>query len=361
LGRYAEVFGKRGDELKTKKTEVFDIVNDVFYFNTLHEKQPEFLLEPYLVKGAVNFIQANPGVGKTFLICELAAKVSTGGEIFGQRIKQGKVLLQNAEDDYETTLLKRVNECRCDRNQIFGIKIKNKPLTFDDSRIEQIFRDERPLLAIFDPVQAFLSSDMDMKQANQVRQTMARLSVLASEYGVCVVLVAHLNKQSMVTNGILRMLGSVDFAAVARSILTLGQLPEKYSYPESHRGIYHTKCNLAKCGEPLVYEISSNGGIEWIGADTRIEESDLLSSNSGFRKSKGRPAEATVKAEALLKRILADGKALVSIIRSESEREGISNSTLYETKKKLGIISEEIDKTVYWSIPKNDPNKTFSE
>jgi predicted ATP-dependent serine protease len=116
-----------------------------------------------------------------------------------------------------------VNECRCDRNQIFGIKIKNKPLTFDDSRIEQIFRDERPLLAIFDPVQAFLSSDMDMKQANQVRQTMVRLSVLASEYGVCVVLVAHLNKKSMVTNGILRMLGSVDFAAVARLILTLKQ------------------------------------------------------------------------------------------------------------------------------------------
>jgi hypothetical protein len=51
----------------------------------------------------------------------------------------------------------------------------------------------------------------------------------------------------------------------------------------------------------------------------------------------------------------------VSVIRTESEREGISNSTLYETKKKLGIISEEFDKIMYWSIPKNHLDNTFSE
>jgi hypothetical protein len=55
---------------------------------------------------------------------------------------------------------------------------------------------------------------------------MSKLARIAEETGAAVILIGHLNKGSGVKN-IYRGLGSIDIAAAARSVLTVGEMPNE--------------------------------------------------------------------------------------------------------------------------------------
>lgn len=60
----------------------------------------DFLWEPYFVRGAINLLEGDPNVGKTFLFCELAAAVSSGRGLPGQKKpRAANVLFMSAEDE----------------------------------------------------------------------------------------------------------------------------------------------------------------------------------------------------------------------------------------------------------------------
>src|SRR5690242_19239874 len=68
-----------------------------------------FLWEPYFVRGAVNLLEGDPNVGKTYCLCCIASAVSSGTPLPGQsRAKSQNVLFMSAEDDPETTLVRRL-------------------------------------------------------------------------------------------------------------------------------------------------------------------------------------------------------------------------------------------------------------
>jgi hypothetical protein len=327
--------------------------NTQFWFSELKQKEVSFLFEPYLIRGKLNIIQAYPGVGKSFLTCTLAAEVSRGGVLLGKPIERGKVWLQNAEDEYESTTLKRFLDCGGNRDNVFGINEKDNQFSFEDDIIEEFFDKDRPALAIFDPMQLYFGQKADMNRANQVRPIMAKLAALSEEYNVCTVLVSHLNKQSQVTDGISRSLGSIDFSASARSLLTVGQVPERYGYSKNCRVIVHSKCNLAACGPPIIYEITNENGVRWIDYDDRISESEIFSGGSGFRATKGRPPTTAEKAKTFLEQYLSDGGKECKAAIAEAEKQGIARSVLFEVKKEMGIISVKDEKTTVWKMPEN--------
>ena len=82
-----------------------------------------------------------------------------------------------------------------------------------------------PALVIIDPLQAYLGAKTDMYRANEVRPLLAALVLLAEQYNCAVVCVRHLSKASQ-SRAIYRGLGSIDFAAAARSVLMVGEEPQ---------------------------------------------------------------------------------------------------------------------------------------
>jgi hypothetical protein len=73
---------------------------------SLTPKAPRWLWEDYLLRGGINLIVGPKGIGKTSLVCWLAAQASLGEEGFGG--KPLRVFIDSQEDDPEVVLRPRI-------------------------------------------------------------------------------------------------------------------------------------------------------------------------------------------------------------------------------------------------------------
>src|SRR5207237_492807 len=93
-----------------------------------------------------------------------------------------------------------------------------------------------PVLVVIDPVTYFLGGDKDMHRANEVRSVMAELAARGAVNKCAILALIHLNKGS--GKALYRLLGSIDFPAVARSAMLVGKADEE---EERGRAIFHVK------------------------------------------------------------------------------------------------------------------------
>ena len=93
---------------------------------------------------------------------------------------------------------------------------------------------------------------------------------VAERTGCAIVLIGHMNKSNR-AKGIYRGLGSIDIAAVARSVLLVGR---DRSIPY-YRVMLQIKNNLAPEGKAYVFELNPDYGFRWIGQE-EYEVEDLL-------------------------------------------------------------------------------------
>jgi hypothetical protein len=95
-------------------------------------------------------------------------------------------------------------------------------LSLVDERIEKNVEATKARLLIIDPIQAYLAQDYDMQNAIRMRTVLGGLSDLAAKYRCAIVLVGHMNKASG-GKDLYRGLGSIDIAAIARSVLMIAR------------------------------------------------------------------------------------------------------------------------------------------
>ena len=107
--------------------------------------------------------------------------------------------------------------------------------------------------------QAYLGGGMDMNRANEARDMTKKLAALAEKYQCAIVLVGHMNKAAG-NKAAYRGMGSIDFFAVARSVLLVGRVEGE----ENIRALVQIKNNLAAFGHPKAFALSEDG-FEWLG------------------------------------------------------------------------------------------------
>jgi len=83
---------------------------------SLTPKAPRWLWEDYLLRGGINLIVGPKGIGKTSLVCWLAAQASLGEEGFGG--KPLRVFIDSQEDDPEVVLRPRIEAAGADLSMI---------------------------------------------------------------------------------------------------------------------------------------------------------------------------------------------------------------------------------------------------
>lgn len=309
------------------------------YYNTISPRTVEWLWYPYIPYGKITILQGDPGEGKSTMMLQLAALITAGKAMpdgSGDKVP-GNVIYQAAEDGIEDTIKPRLLAAGADCGRIAFLENEENPITLDDERLEQAIKDTQAKLLVIDPLQAYLGIDNDMQRPNSTRSVFGRLAKVAERTGCAVVLIGHMNKSSR-TKGIYRGLGSIDIAAVARSILLVGRDSSNPYY----RIMIQIKNNLAPEGKAFVFELNPDLGFSWIGQEEH-EMEDLL-----FQRSKGE--SKLDKAKEYLKLLLNGSDMPCADILEKMRATGIGTRTVEQAKKDMGIVSYKLGDKWYWRL-----------
>ena len=190
-------------------------------------------------------------------------------------MRSQSTLLLTAEDGWGDTVRPRLDALGADLARIKAIRV---PLVFDEiglQKLETVLRFYKPDLVVVDPLVAYFGGKRDLHRANETREVMARLANLAQRYRCAIVCIRHLTKSTR-SKSVYRGIGSIDLTAAARSVLLVGEHPEK------GRGFVHIKSNLAPKGLAIGFTLEG-GKFEWTGI------SFLTARTSWRMREKGSP------------------------------------------------------------------------
>ncbi len=316
---------KKGDSSKILLRRVSEV----------ESKPIEWVWNGFLPKNALCLIDGDPGLGKSFLTLDLAARVSAG-KVFptGERATPGGVVLMSYEDDPGYTIRPRLEMMGADLDRIIlleGVtdeKGPRLPNVADISAIREAALTINAGLIVIDPLMAALPGAVDSHSDHNIRSVLAPLSKLAQETGATVLIVRHLNKSGG-GNALYRGGGSIGIVAAARAAFIVGKDP----HDSARRVLAVTKLNIAKEPRSLQYRIAVNEEgkpfLSWEG-ETDLSANDLLAppdTKSGQSKLE--------QAKKFLIDELSKGPVRQTRLEMLAGKIGISEATLKRAKRDL--------------------------
>jgi hypothetical protein len=328
------------------------------------ESRPlEWLWRGRIPLGKVTVLDGDPGLGKSTLTLDLAARVTTGRPMPDDTPStQGGVVLLSAEDDTSDTIRPRLEAAGADlaRVAVFsavadrdGERLPEIPL--DLSHLEHAINTMGAVLVIVDPLMAFLSPGVNSHHDQDVRRALAPLAKLAERSRAAVVVVRHLNKGAGGTSPIYRGGGSIGIIGAARAGLLLARDPDD----DERRVLAVSKCNLARPADALSFELmaSISGAVRvgWRGASGHTAEALLAApADSGERS-------ALDEAKAVLHEILERGPVPVPEVKKLARAAGVADRTLDRAKAALGVMSRKREFAEGWSWALPDDAAKFAK
>lgn len=299
----------------------------------------EWLWYPYIAYGKLAIVQGDPGDGKTTLILNLAAKL-TKGEGLDENMKVMEpmnVIYQTAEDGLADTVKPRLLQAGADCEKVLVIDESEKSLSMLDERIEEALIKTGARVLILDPIQAYLGSGTDMNRANEVRNMTKRLAALAEKYKCAIILIGHMNKAAG-NKAAYRGMGSIDFYAVARSVLLVGRVEGEPNI----RAMVQIKNNLAEFGHAKAFRLSEEG-FRWLG-DYEITADEVL---GGYAPKMNKLEQAKDLLRELSKEL---EKVESNSIYDMAKEQNISKRTLENAKREMGIRAKRENGSWYWPL-----------
>ncbi len=316
----------------------------VIKMSEIQSQEVSWLWYPFIPYGKLTIIQGDPGDGKITFVLNIAAKLSRG-EGLDSEMKLSEpvnVIYQSAEDGLADTVKPRLELAGADCERISVIDEKEKSLSMVDERLEKAIVQTKARMLILDPIQAYLGGGMNMNRANEARDMTKKLGALAEKYQCAIVLIGHMNKAAG-NKAVYRGMGSIDFFAVARSVLLVGRVEGEPNI----RAVVQIKNNLAAFGHPKAFALSEDS-FQWLG-DYEITADEVL----GGIAPKANKME---QAKHMLRELALTSNAVLSKeIFDMADEQGISKRTLENAKKELGIRAKKINNSWYWELDKVKP------
>jgi len=311
------------------------------YFSTVTAKKVDWLWYPYIPFGKITIAQGDPGDGKTTLILNIAALLSTGLPMpeASNNLNPVNIIYQSAEDGTEDTLKPRLVTAGADCSRIAFVDESKYGLKLNDCRIETAINETGARLLVLDPLQAYLGENSEMNRADGIRPMLKQLTSIADRTGCAVVVIGHMNKASG-SKGIYRGLGSIDITAAARSVLLVGRIKNNPAV----RVMLQLKNSLAEEGMPIAFEINDDSSVRWIG-EYDITADELLNGEEPLN-DRNKFSEAVDK----LEKMLDDGEVPCSRIYRVMNNMGIGKRSVDRAKKQLNIKSIKRADGWYWSL-----------
>ena len=293
---------------------------------------------PYIPYGQINFIQGDPGKGKTTFALQIVAMLSTEHQFpeCERTSSPQNVIYQSTEDGIADMVKPRLLAVGANCERIAFIDDSSHPLLLDDQRLEHAIQKCQARLLVLDPLPAFIGANSDMHRVNDMRPLLHKLASIAERTHCAVIIIGHMNKATG-AKGVYRSLGSIDITAVARSILLIGRIKNDPTI----RVMAQLKSNLAPEGHSVAFEMLPGGGIRWIGY-YNITADDLLSGNAIQHDSK------LLLARTILREALADKSILCADVYALCKKHGIGERSVDSAKRLKNIKSIKMPDGWYW-------------
>jgi hypothetical protein len=313
--------------------------------------------------GKLTLLAGDPGLGKSLVSLDLAARVSRGVAWPDMPLlpqPTGKAVLFNAEDDLADTIAPRLDLAGADDSKIIaieGVESRDsdggKPLRWsftlerDLPRLEEVLTEHPGIrLVVIDPISAYCGNTDTHKNAD-VRSMLVPLAELAGRFHVAVVCVTHLSK----TNGakaVYRSMGSLAFAAAARAVWAV----VKDRDDSQRRLLLPAKLNLAQDPDGLAYRIVK-GAVAWESETVKMHADDAFAAEMAATEKKS-PHRGSERREAVewLTEQLATGPVAATDIIDLGEQFGFSKRTLQRALTTIGgdRRKESFDGSWMWSL-----------
>jgi len=297
--------------------------------------------------GKVTLLFGDPGLGKTFVTLDVAARVSRGmpwPDAHGERTTPGGVILLSAEDDVGDTIRPRLDAAGADVRRIKALQGVEYArggkgyfnLACDLPALETAIRqtpDTR--LVILDPVSAFLGGTDSHKNA-EIRGLLAPLADLAARHDVAVLTVTHMSK-GIAGRALYRAMGSLGFIAAARAAwLAIADADNP------HRRLFlPAKMNLAEEPSGLAYALQSVmlDGIGPVGRVVWESGPVTLTADAALAAAAADPEDRTAceSAAEWLSEALAAGPMTAKELSAAAKDAGVAWRTLKRAQGAAGV------------------------
>lgn len=323
-------------------------VKDFYTFDERTPKEIEWLWKPYIVKGNINIIMGDGGLGKSYLITWLLSAISKGSKIpfSNNNFNVGNSIYQNAEDDPDATILPRLLLNEVDVSKIGAFNEEKEFLEVQQiKRLEDRIKEFQPEVVVLDPIQSFIG-DININSQNEVKTALKPLKQLAQKYNCAIIMIMHLNKNNS-AKASQRANGSTEFITSSRSAILIAENPENIS----ERLFMPVKTNLMKENEKntLSFKINDNGVVEWLENKGKVNADEVLNS---FETQDVLQSVA----KGFIIGTLSRGDISATDFKDLALNNGISekmyNITKATLKKEEIINSYQKDKRYYWTLNK---------
>lgn len=295
----------------------------------------EWLIPNWIPKKGITLLSSDGGIGKTFVWCSIIAALSKGTSTFlrydPDMNSEKKVLCISGEDP-ENVLRSRLEKAGAKLENIYVIAqdTQTEEITFDSEYLQLIVEKCKPVLLVFDPLQAFIGSKVDMSRRNQMRQALRPLAILSSEHDMPVLIVMHTNKRQD-ADGRNKLADSSDIWDIARAVLMCGFTEENERYISLEKASYTDHLSV-----PSVLFNLEGGKVHFAGT-TEKKMSDFNA------EKKQRTAEAEPKTSKLndcctaLLSLFAEhgGQYDGNLLTADLSEIGFSSATIKRAKAEL--------------------------
>jgi AAA domain/DnaB-like helicase N terminal domain len=289
--------------------------------------------------GKVTVFDGDPGLGKSALSLDIAARISTGTPMpDGVPGVEGGVLIMNAEDGEADTIVPRLLAMGANLNRVRILKTisdsageRQPEIPADLGIIERAALSVDARLIVIDPLMAFLSGATNSFRDQDIRRALAPLATMAERLRAAILIVRHLNKAPD-GNPLYRGGGSIGIIGAARSGLLVAPDPDDET--GERRVLAVTKTNLGPCPTSLSYFITPEAEsirVQWCGESNHRAATLLAAPDDN--ESRGAAEEAVE----FLKSFLADGPVAATEVWRKAKSAHISKRTIDRAKKLAGV------------------------
>ncbi|MCG2841369.1 AAA family ATPase, partial [Sandaracinobacter sp. RS1-74] len=228
----------------------------------------EWLWTGWIPKGYITILAGESGAGKSTILADIVARITTGAPWPGPRGIPGdwrrpeRVLWLGSEDSVEEMTAPRLTACGANLAnvvEIQGSMQNGKRNTFSmQDDIEQVAEwlayardiEKQPFaMLVIDPVTSYLPGQklrkVDLNDAGQLRTVLEPWLGLAQKFNIAIVCVTHFGKDTS-RNMLHRVLGSTAFVQTCRSLCAVFERPatEDYEPDPNEKVLMQVKTNL---------------------------------------------------------------------------------------------------------------------
>jgi len=294
--------------------------------------------------GRLTLLAGVPGLGKSFVTCDLAARITTGADFpDGCKTEVGSVLLIACEDDPGDTIRPRLDAHNADSSKVHllsaarldkrdGSEANEVMFTLNNISIlrQTLIGIPDCRLVVIDPIGSYLGSGTKANSDNEVRAVLAPLAKLAEEFNVAILIIAHTRKAEA-RHADDMVMGSRAFTGIARAVWHLMEDPDN----ADRRLLLPGKCNIASKQDGLSFQIAGfPATIRWNEEPESRTANEVLSE---IATGKGKGSSAVDEAIEWLKHYLSDGQQPGKQVVEAAKKDGIAERTLRRASDQLKV------------------------